>query len=299
MLGEFMQFEPQVVLIDGFPAEDAAGIDALGRLGRDRGLAIWLAIQTHRDDNGTLPHSALYSTVVKLEPVEEHIILSALKVHGETDPHGMGLELDPTRLMVLGEDTWDPTTAPFAADARACTLYSGGATGAEACFGEHAEAYGVNEVNFSFDTHRHERSRGRVVLTERELAAGDVSLKYVSRRLNRDYAHKHGIRKILQSLWHQVSRAQQVFVVGVIREDGTVEGGTGWSAELARMWHKTLWVYDQEQEGWFSWSRNRWEPGVPVIQSEHVCGTGTRKLNEVGRRAISELFERSFALYED
>ena len=298
MLGEFMQFEARAVFIDGFPAEDAEGLRALAQVAADRKLAIWLAVLTHRDEEGRLPNEDLYSTVVKLEAVEDHIVLTALKEHGKTEVHSTGLELDPNRLMVLGEDTWDPTTAPFAADARACTLYSGGAKGAEAAFGALAAKHGVTEVNFSFAGHHQDRTESRVELTERELAAGDVSLKYVSRRLHRDYAHKVGIRKILQSLWHQVSRAQQIFVVGVIKDDGTVEGGTGWSVELARMWHKDLWVYDQEKNGWFSWSGSRWEAGVPVINSEHVCGTGTRRLSDGGQQALNELFERSFGLYE-
>jgi hypothetical protein len=299
MLGEFMQFEPRAVLIDGFPAEDREGLEALAIVARDRKLAIWIAVQTHRDDKGVLANQDKYHTLVSLKPVQEHIVLSAMKVHGNTEGHSMGLELDPTRLMVLGEDTWDPTTAPFSADASSCTLYSGGARGAEAYFGELANKFGLSEVNFSFDGHHQDRAEGRVQLTERELAAGDVSLKYVSRRLHRDFTHKKGIRKILQSLWHQVSRAQQIFVVGVINEDLTVEGGTGWSVELARMWHKDLWVYDQAQQGWFSWARGRWESGVPVINSEHVCGTGTRRLEDCGRNALTELFERSFSLYED
>ncbi len=296
MLGEFMQFESRAVFIDGFPAEDAAGLQALAQVAQDRKLAIWLAVRTHRDDEA-LPNSDQYNTVVKLEPVEEHVLLSAVKVHGDTEIQTMGLELDPNRLMILGEDTWDPTTAPFATDARACTLYSGGARGAEAAFGELASKFGVSEVNFSFDGHHQDRVEHRVELTERELAAGDISLKYVSRRLHRDYAHKVGIKKILQSLWHQVSRAQQIFVVGVIQEDGTVEGGTGWSVELARMWHKDLWVFDQTRDGWFSWTDGRWDPGVPVINSEHICGTGTRRMADNGRAALSELFERSFSLY--
>jgi hypothetical protein len=296
MLGDIMQFQPRAVFIDGFPADDAEGLQALAQVAQDRKLAIWLAVRTHSDD--TLPNSDCYNTVVKLEPVEDHVLLSALKVHGNSDIHTMGLELDPNRLMILGEDTWDPATAPFATDARACTLYSGGARGAETVFGELASKFGVSEVNFSFNGHHQDRLEHRVELTERELAAGDISLKYVSRRLHRDYAHKVGIKKILQSLWHQVSRAQQIFVVGVIQDDGTVEGGTGWSVELARMWHKDLWVFDQSQDTWFTWTDGRWDPGVPVINSEHVCGTGTRRMEDSGRKALSELFERSFSLYD-
>ena len=121
-----------------------------------------------------------------------------------------------------------------------------------------------------------------------------MSLVYVSKRLNRTYSEGTMIRRVLQSLWHQVSRAQQVFVVGTILDDGTVTGGTGWSVELARMWHKDLWVYDQEKESWFHWTGERWVAGVAVIESPHFCGTGTRYLTEAGARAVNALYERSF-----
>ncbi|MCB9741513.1 MAG: hypothetical protein H6740_02795 [Alphaproteobacteria bacterium] len=197
-------------------------------------------------------------------------------------------------MLVTGEATWDPLSAPPSPRAEDCTLYSGGAAGAEAAFGEAAEAHGLSEVNFTFDGHKQVRGRGRYVLSERELAAGDVSLVYVSKRLHRTYSEGTMIRKVLQSLWHQVSRAQQVFVIGTIQENGTVTGGTGWSVELARMWHKNLWVFDQEKTGWFHWSGDRWVPGVPVIESPHCCGTGTRYLSDSGKLAIQGLFERSF-----
>lgn len=174
------------------------------------------------------------------------------------------------------------------------TLYSGGAGGAEAAFGEAAAAAGVREVAFSFDGHRQARTEGRVELSARELEAGDVSLVYVSRRLHREY-NQHGlIRRVLQTLWHMVSRAEQVFVVGVIQPDGTVVGGTGWSVELARMWKKDLWVYDQDREGWFRWDGHAWTAGSPKITSPAICGTGTRYLEEHGRAAIEGLFRGSF-----
>ena len=169
-----------------------------------------------------------------------------------------------------------------------------GAKGAEQLFGECAEKWGLAELNFTFEGHQQTRSRGRYLLSPRELQAGDVSLVYVSKRLDRNYSEGSLIRKVLQTLWHMVSRSQQVFVVGAIQENGTVIGGTGWSVELAKMWNKSLWVYDQEREGWFNWDGEEWLSGVPVIESMHFTGTGTRFLEENGKAAIQSLFDRSF-----
>ena len=139
-----------------------------------------------------------------------------------------------------------------------CILFSGGAPGAEAAFGEEAEKHGVEEVNFTFEGHTEARQRGRRVLNHEELLAGDVSLEYVSKLMNRRYTEGPQLRKILQSIWYQVNHGQEIYVVGHILEDGTVRGGTGWGAEFAKLCNKPLHVFDQEKDGWFAWDSGRW-----------------------------------------
>lgn len=174
-----------------------------------------------------------------------------------------------------------------------CILYSGGAPGAESCFGQMAEKYGLQEVNYSFEGHQSERGRGLRVLTNEELALKDVSLSYVSKLMNRQYTNAPIFRKVLQSICWQVSSAHEVFVVGEIMEDGTVKGGTGWGAEYSKICNKRLLCYDQKQSGWFRWDLG-WEPTEGIITDRLFTGTGTRFLEENGRKAIEELFARSF-----
>ena len=177
-------------------------------------------------------------------------------------------------------------------------LFSGGAPGAEAAFGETAERFGIEEVNFTFDGHRITRSRGVRVLNHEELGAGDVSLEYVSRLMNRRYTDAQTIRKILQTLWYQVNSGQEVYVIGTVLPDGTVRGGTGWGAEFAKLCNKPLHVFDQEKNCWERWTGSAWTmcdaATAPVIKHPHFTGTGTRTLQDNGRRAIADLFERSF-----
>jgi hypothetical protein len=177
-------------------------------------------------------------------------------------------------------------------------LFSGGAPGAEAEFGRCAERKGVEEVNFTFDGHKIERHRGVRVLNHEELAKGDVSLEYVARLLNRRYTDSPTIRKVLQTLWYQVNNGQEIYVVGTIQSDGTVRGGTGWGAEFAKLCNKPLYVFDQDDDGWFRWDGTDWhaltraEP--PTVAHPHFTGTGTRSIRDNGKRAIEELFARSF-----
>lgn len=176
-----------------------------------------------------------------------------------------------------------------------CVLFSGAAQGAEAAFGAAAERRKIDEVNFTFEGHSDARRRGLRVLTREELREGDVSLAYVSRLMNRKYHETSLFKKVLQSIWHQVDRGDEVWVVGRILDDDTVKGGTGWGAEFAKIRNKPLCVFDQESDAWFRWTGAGWKPEeAPLITHPHFTGTGTRFLEENGRNAIESLFIRSF-----
>lgn len=176
------------------------------------------------------------------------------------------------------------------------TLYSGGHKGAEAEFGKLAERWGLQEVNFSFEGHEIERTRGVRVLSPAELDKGDVSMEIVSTRMGRGYSKADKIRKVIQSIFHMVNNGYQVFAVGWIQPDSTVKGGTGWGVELAKLFNRDVSVYDQDRRAWFSWKNTQWAPEVPVISEKTFVGTGTRNLSDDGRKAIHDLFERSFGL---
>ena len=174
------------------------------------------------------------------------------------------------------------------------TLFSGGHRGAEAEFGRLAEKWGISEVNFSFEGHTLERSRGVKVLTPEELDKGNVSMEIVSTRMGRKFSKIDKIRKVIQSIFHMVNHGFYVIAIGWIQPDDTVKGGTGWAVELAKIFNRPISVYDQEQKQWFGWQNNQWTPEVPAITGKTFVGTGTRNLTEDGRNAIQDLYTRSF-----
>lgn len=180
------------------------------------------------------------------------------------------------------------------ADVSEFILYSGGHKGTEAEFGKQAEQYGIREVTFSFDGHKMERDKNLQVLGPKELAEGNVSMEIVSMRLGRNFSEVEMIRKVIQSIFHMVNKGFQVFSVGLIQEDNTVKGGTGWGVELAKLFNRPVSVYDQDRKSWFTWSNNAWVKDAPVIAHKTFCGTGTRNLTDDARKAIGELFQRSF-----
>ena len=175
-----------------------------------------------------------------------------------------------------------------------CVLYSGGLKGAEAAFGATAERYSIEEVNFTFDDHVIERTRGVRTLSHAELMHGDVSLAYVSKLMHRHYPETDYIKKVLQTIWHQINNAQEVYVIGKVLDDDTVMGGTGWGAEFAKLCNKPVCVFDQDRNGWMRWTGTVWESHEPTITHPHFAGTGTRSLRDNGKAAIDQLFDRSF-----
>jgi hypothetical protein len=175
------------------------------------------------------------------------------------------------------------------------TYYGGGHRGTEAEFGRLAEKFGIREINFSFEGHQAQRERGLVMLSPEELKKGDISMEIVSMRMNRSYSQADKIRKVLQSIFHMVNSGLQIFAVGWIQPDDTVKGGTGWAAELGKLFNRPLSVFDQDRNQWFTWKDNRWVEDLPIVAHSTFVGTGTRNLTDAGKAAIQDLFTRSFA----
>ena len=179
-------------------------------------------------------------------------------------------------------------------DRNQAILYSGGHKGTEAEFGRCAEKWGVRQVTLSYEGHVMEHSQEVQVLSAEELLKGDVSMEIVSKRMGRTYTKVAYIRTVCQLIFHMVSRSYIVFAVGWIQGDDTVQGGTGWGVELAKFFNRPVTVFDQARHAWFTWKDGHWVPDTPTIPERPFAATGTRNLDDEGRKAIVDLFERSF-----
>ena len=175
-----------------------------------------------------------------------------------------------------------------------CTFYSGGLKGAETYFGEMAEKYGINEVNFTFAGRTPDRNKNVVELADEELKRGDISMDLVSNMMRRNYYEAEKIRKVLQIIFHMVNNGHQIFVVGIILDDNTVKGGTGWAVELAKLFNRPVHVYGQLRKKWHTWKDGAWVEDDPKIEHTTFVGSGTRNLTEDGKKAIEDLFAKSF-----
>ena len=179
-------------------------------------------------------------------------------------------------------------------DRNQAKLISGGHKGTEAEFGRNAELWDIEELTLSYEGHVIARAGKIEVLSDADLARGDVSMEIVFQRLGRSFARGKGIRRVIQSMFHIVTRGDHLFAVGWIQDDATIKGGTGWGVELAKFFNRDISVFDQDKERWFKWADSQWHEDEPSIPQRTFAATGTRNLTDAGRAAIKALFERSF-----
>lgn len=303
---QHLEFTPDVILLDdqdwsGSVVKTAALLGTLKRAAERLGASLWASARIHRDDAishklGIAPPVDAYDEIIDvaiaLEDHTDHAAARLLKDRdGQPSSDETILQSDTMRLMAGGAER-STVTLP----AGVCTLLSGAATGTEQAFGECAERWGLKELNYSFEGRPVARKRGVVLLNDEQLKRGDVNERYLQEHMRRTYPNTPLFRKVLQSIWHEVNTAGQVFVVGLILDDNTVKGGTGWAAELAKHLKKELYVFDQEKHGWFAWDGEHWQSlgDSPRITSRRFTGTGSRYLSDQGREAIEGLFIDSF-----
>ena len=188
------------------------------------------------------------------------------------------------------------------------TIHSGGAlnTGnkgddqrksADLVWEDIGEEYGVKTKAYSFSGHKH-GSKSPVTLTKEQLKEADTHLITAARGLNKRYYGTEGyITNLLRRNWFQVKNADTIFAVGQLITGRTVvEGGTGWAVQMAIDNNKSVYVYDQITNGWYSYSTENKqfiESAVPVL-TKNSAGIGTREISSEGIQAIRGVFEATF-----
>jgi hypothetical protein len=108
------EFQPEVVIVDGFDFDQAAETDltALKEYARNHNVELWLSALTHRDEPVTNPvgipnpvarFEAWVDVMVVLEPQDRAVVVRLLKDHDNPNLENLHLRLDPRTLLLLEE----------------------------------------------------------------------------------------------------------------------------------------------------------------------------------------------------
>lgn len=193
------------------------------------------------------------------------------------------------------------------------TLLSGGATGADQVFGNHAAQAGFTVLHLTVQKSTlgdggPQHQQHYIPMSEEQLAAADPALKQAAKHVRKHMPRPGYVRKLLQRNWHQVRDVDRVYAIGWIIPDNSllhVEGGTGWTCQMYvqrfEPWGSeshtkcVLYLYDQANKEWLQWlpQCRQWSvlPTGPPRPAGKCAGIGSRNLTPEGAAAIAALFK--------
>lgn len=178
------------------------------------------------------------------------------------------------------------------------TCHSGGADGSDSEFSKIGKQYGVTIRAYSYKTYFHQ-SPDKIEISQSLFEEGIVQINLANKKLRRKGIQKY--MNLLARNWAQVKYSNQIFAIGIIEEKSniqTVSGGTGYAVMMGIIHLKDVFVFEQLKNKWFRWSYISMSfmelKSTPTIQTENFAGIGTRKINENGKRAIKDLYEKTF-----
>lgn len=186
--------------------------------------------------------------------------------------------------------------------------HSGGAIGSDKYWGDIGSLYGVisnhyyyseKTPNGNFEISKEDYEEGRI--ESAKAAKYNFGYKYSAMKDNR-----------LIRNWAQVKYSDAIFAIGHLVRPGeklfpnqindtrvalsaAVQGGTGYAVAMAILHNKPVYVFDQERKKWFKNIEGKWyESDVPCLTKD-FAGIGTRNLNEFGKKAIEEVYEKTIS----
>lgn len=177
--------------------------------------------------------------------------------------------------------------------------HSGGCPGSDIEWEREGEKYGVKTIAYSFRNHIQEGKNPKI-LTVNELDEGWFHVKIADRTLRKNVESLGSpyIRNLLCRNWFQVKNSDAIFAIGKLKDRQTVDGGTGWTVQMAVDSDKPVFLFLQDAMGggWFRY--------MPVVGfesclgeipklTENFAGIGTREINEFGKEAIKRIYSEN------
>lgn len=177
------------------------------------------------------------------------------------------------------------------------TNHSGGCPGADMTWETEGYNYGVETISYSFYNHV-QYGKNQYKLNEDEIAEGWFAVTIADVTLNRNaHAIEYSyVKNLLCRNYHQVKHSDTVFAIGVFEDSDYrfVQGGTGWTVQMAIDSYKPVFLFDQTDDMWYFHNGTQESfvefHDIPIL-TNNFAGVGTRNINEAGIHAIKEILK--------
>ena len=176
---------------------------------------------------------------------------------------------------------------------------SGGADGADLQWGMCAGSAGHTVVHWTFKGHSSKAPKAEISeLSEEQLLVADESLTRANQTMKRRFPGSSWfVNSLLRRNYYQIKWAESVYAVSKLVK-GQVSGGTCWATQMYMdrftfdgedMANCHLYLFDQDQAQWFSWSGDWIAIDTPPVPTGVWAGIGSRDLTDAGKNAIRTL----------
>ena len=181
--------------------------------------------------------------------------------------------------------------------------HSGGAVGSDTVWGEIGEKFGVKSNHY---WHKNKTPNGNKEISEADTEEGKKKVTIAARQMGRiEKTHTVRDERLIRN-WSQVKHADAIFAITTMLSVGSEmnygkkaliqqgKGGTGYAIQMAINEGKPVYVFDQIRNAWFKNINGKWEKSEVPTLTENFAGIGTREINENGKKAISDVYEKTF-----
>lgn len=175
------------------------------------------------------------------------------------------------------------------------TNHSGGALGADTQWDIIGAEFGM--VNNKHYYSGSKTPRGNVEITTEEFNEGRKMVMQANKTLNR---RPEKYMNLLARNWAQVKYSDAIFAISSLVNEKSmiVNGGTGWAVQMAIDNNKPVYVFDQKLNKWFLLDKSLSQRPIELEDApqltQNFAGIGTREINEQGKQAIRNVYEKTF-----
>jgi len=183
------------------------------------------------------------------------------------------------------------------------TNHSGGALGADSQWDIIGKEYGMtNNKHYYMGT---KTPRGNTRISQQDELEGQAKATVAARQMGRiEQTHQIRDERIIRN-WLQVKNSDSIIAISSILEVGDsmnhgkkaaieqVSGGTGFAVQMAINENKPVYIFDQNLETWFTWNGTTFQESDTPTLTKNFAGIGTREINESGKQAIRDVYERT------
>ena len=183
------------------------------------------------------------------------------------------------------------------------TNHSGGAIGSDTYWGEVGNKYNISTNHYYLGK---KTPNGNIEISKEDAVEGKVKVTKAAIQMGRINPNHTVKNELLIRDWAQVKYADAVFAVTTLLQAGDKidstriakipqgKGGTGYAIQMAINEGKPVYLFDQVRNQWFTYKNNTWVKTDTPVLTKNFAGIGTRNLNENGKKAIEDVFSKTF-----